>query len=133
MESITGIEEIPSEDPALSEDEEQPLTDIRFRASVRGWNTDYSMYSMFLTTSPGSVLFSRSNLLKRKDLCFPCLTLGLIRHRRSKKPHTFSQSTRHDFSGDTSRPPTRSLVYALWRLLSLRLYSPFLKVPLIYH
>ena len=25
-------------DPELSEEEEQPLTDIRFRASVRGWN-----------------------------------------------------------------------------------------------
>jgi hypothetical protein len=41
------------------------------------------MYSTFLTSSPGSVLFSRSNLLKRKDLCFSCLRLGLIRHRRS--------------------------------------------------
>ena len=94
---------------------------------------DYSMYSTFLTASPGSVLFSRSTLLKRKDLCFSCLRLGLIRHRRSKKPHTFSQSTRHDFSGDPSSPPARSLVCALWRRLSLRLYSPFLKVPLIYH
>ena len=36
--SITGIEEIPVVDPALSEEEEQPLTDIRFRVSVRGWN-----------------------------------------------------------------------------------------------
>ncbi len=38
MESITGIEEIPEVDPVFSEKEEQPLTDIRFRASVRGWN-----------------------------------------------------------------------------------------------
>ncbi len=38
MENITGIEEIPAVDPALSEEEEQPLTDIRFRVSVRGWN-----------------------------------------------------------------------------------------------
>jgi hypothetical protein len=38
VESITGIEEIPAVDPALSEEEEQPLTDIRFRVSVRGWN-----------------------------------------------------------------------------------------------
>ena len=38
VESITGIEEIPAVDPALSEKEEQPLTDIRFRVSVRGWN-----------------------------------------------------------------------------------------------
>ncbi len=38
MESITGIEEIPGVDRTLSEEEEQPLTDIRFRVSVRGWN-----------------------------------------------------------------------------------------------
>ncbi len=38
VESITGIEEIPAVDLALSEEEEQPLTDIRFRVSVRGWN-----------------------------------------------------------------------------------------------
>ena len=37
-ENITGIEEIPGVDPELSEEEEQPMTDIRFRASVRGWN-----------------------------------------------------------------------------------------------
>ncbi len=45
---------------------------------------------MFLTTSPGSVLFNRSNLLKRKDLCFSCLSLDLIRrkwsHSRSTSP-----------------------------------------------
>ena len=40
VESITGIEEIPAVDPALSEEEEQPLTDIRFRASVRGWTNE---------------------------------------------------------------------------------------------
>ena len=33
------------------------------------------MYSTFLNDSPGSVLFSRSNLLKRKDLWFSCLRL----------------------------------------------------------
>jgi hypothetical protein len=38
VENITGIEEIPVVDPELSEEEEQPLTDIQFRASVRGWN-----------------------------------------------------------------------------------------------
>jgi hypothetical protein len=38
VESITGIEETPAVDLALSEEEEQPLTDIRFRVSVRGWN-----------------------------------------------------------------------------------------------
>ena len=37
VENITGIEEIPEVDPELSEGEEQPLTDIRLRASVRGW------------------------------------------------------------------------------------------------
>jgi hypothetical protein len=41
-------------------------------------NADYRMYSTFLTDSPGSVLFSTSNLLKRKDLCFSCLRQGLI-------------------------------------------------------
>jgi hypothetical protein len=40
VESITGIEEIPVVDPALSEEEEQQLTDIRFRASVRGWTNE---------------------------------------------------------------------------------------------
>jgi hypothetical protein len=40
VESITGIEEIPTVDPALSEEEEQPLTDIRFQVSVRGWNNE---------------------------------------------------------------------------------------------
>jgi hypothetical protein len=49
------------------------------------------MYSTFLTASPESVLFSRSNLLKRKDLCFSCLRLGLIRQRRSlRSSHLFS-------------------------------------------
>ncbi len=38
VENITGIEEIPGVDPELSEEKEQLLTDIRFRASVRGWN-----------------------------------------------------------------------------------------------
>ena len=38
VENITGIEEIPGVDPELSEEEEQPMTDIRFRESVRGWN-----------------------------------------------------------------------------------------------
>ena len=33
VDNITGIEEIPAVDPELSEEEEQPLTDIRFRAS----------------------------------------------------------------------------------------------------
>jgi hypothetical protein len=38
VENIIGIEEIPVVDPEPSEEEEQPLTDIRFRTSVRGWN-----------------------------------------------------------------------------------------------
>ena len=37
VENITGIEEIPEVDPEPSEEEERPLTDIRFRAAVRGW------------------------------------------------------------------------------------------------
>ena len=37
VEDITGIEEILVVDLELVEEEEQPLTDIRFRASVRGW------------------------------------------------------------------------------------------------
>jgi hypothetical protein len=49
-------------------------------------NADYIMHSTFLSSSSGSVLFIRSNLLKRKDLCFSWLRLGLIRHR--KDPHT---------------------------------------------
>ena len=40
VESITGIEEIPTMDPASPGEEEQPLTDIRFRASVRGWTNE---------------------------------------------------------------------------------------------
>ena len=46
-------------------------------------NAEYSMYSTLLTASPGSFLFSRCTLLKRKDLCFSCLRLGLMRHRSS--------------------------------------------------
>ena len=42
---------------------------------------DYSMYSTLLTASPGSVLFNRSTPLKRKDLCFSCLRLGLVTPR----------------------------------------------------
>ena len=63
---------------------------------------DYIMYSTFLTVSSGSVLFSRSNLLKRKDLCFSCLRLGLIRHRRSKR-------SSHLFSSDLPRFSWHSL------------------------
>jgi hypothetical protein len=57
---------------------------------------DYIMYSTFLTASPGSVLFSRSNLLKRKDLCFSCLRLVLIRHRRSLRSSHLSSQVLHD-------------------------------------
>jgi len=35
-----GIEEIPVVDPAFLEEEEQPLTDIRFQVSVRGWKNN---------------------------------------------------------------------------------------------
>ncbi len=57
---------------------------------------DYNMYSTFLTVSPGSVLFSRCNLLKRKDLCFSSLRLGLIRHRRSLRSSHLSSQVCHD-------------------------------------
>jgi hypothetical protein len=59
-------------------------------------SADYNMYSTFLTASPRSVLFSRSNLLKRKDLCFSCLRLGLIRHRRSLRSSHLSSQVCHD-------------------------------------
>ena len=50
------------------------------------------MYSTFLTASPGSVLFRRSNLLKRKDLCFSYLRFGLESHRRRlRSSHLSSQ------------------------------------------
>ncbi len=50
------------------------LSNLRFGSleirdtSVTRVTKDYRMYSTFLTASPGSVLFSRSNLLKRKTL-----------------------------------------------------------------
>ncbi len=59
-------------------------------------SSDYSMYSTFLTASSGSVLFSRSNLLKRKDLCFSSLRLGLIRPRRSLRSSHLSSQVCHD-------------------------------------
>jgi hypothetical protein len=60
---------------------------------------DYSMYSTFLGSSSRSNLFNRSNLLKRKDLYFSCLRLGLIRHRRRlRSSHLFSSDC-HDFRG----------------------------------
>ncbi len=66
--------------------------------------TDYRMYSTFLTTSSGSVLFSRSNLLKRKDLCFSCLRLGLIRYRRSLRSSHLSSQVCHDSHRVTLEP-----------------------------
>ncbi len=47
------------------------------RSQIEGRNTYYSMYSTFLTVLSGSVLFIRSNLLKRKDLCVSYLRLGV--------------------------------------------------------
>ena len=67
------------------------------------------MYSTFLTASPRSVLFNRSNLIKRKDLCFSCCC--------------------HDFVVSPLSATTRTAVCVLWRRLSLHLYSPFLKWP----
>ena len=42
--------------------------EIAFVTTTNQGTADHSMYSTFLTASPGSVLFSRSTLLKRKDL-----------------------------------------------------------------
>jgi hypothetical protein len=67
-------------------------------------SADYSMYSTFLTVSSGSVLFSRSNLLKRKDLCFSCLRVGLIRHRRSLRSSHLSSQVCHDSHRVTLEP-----------------------------
>ncbi len=65
--------------------------------SVR--NTDY-------------ILFSRSNLLKRKDLCFSCLSLGLIRHRRIlRSSHLSSQVI------DTSQMTNKFLENTWWFIL----------------
>jgi hypothetical protein len=90
---------------------------------------EYSMCSTFLTASPGSVLFSRSNLLKRNDLCFSCLRLGLIRHRRSlRSSHLFLKCC-HDFVVSPLNPSARTWVCALWCRQSLHLHSPFLKCP----
>ena len=94
---------------------------------------DYSMYSTFLTASPGSVLFRRSTLLKRKDLCFSCLRLGLIRHRRSLRSSHLPSQVVHDFFVDLLSPPAHTAVCALWRRLSLHLYFTVSQVPLIYH
>jgi hypothetical protein len=69
---------------------------VHKRLSNMTQNEDYSMYSTFLTASPGSALFSRSNLLKRKDLCFSCLRLGLTRHRRSLRSSHLSSQVLHD-------------------------------------
>ena len=58
---------------------------------VRECRLQYVFHVSNLLPLSGSVLFSRSNLLKRKDLCFSCLRLGLIRHRRSlRSSHLFS-------------------------------------------
>ena len=44
---------------------------------------DYIMYSTFLTSSTGSVLFSRSDLLKRKDLFLQSIRPSL-RHEKHR-------------------------------------------------
>jgi hypothetical protein len=69
----------------------------------------------FLTSSPGSVLFSRSNLLKadllkRKDLCFSCLRLGLMRHRRSLRSSHLSSQVVPRFVVLLLSPPARTAV-----------------------
>jgi hypothetical protein len=81
----------------------------------------------FLTSSPGSVLFSRSNLLKRKDLCFSCLRLGLMRHRRSlRSSHLFSSGLPRFCRVTTrARPPApRCAPYGVVSLcISIHLFS----------
>ncbi len=88
------------------------------------------MYSTFLTVSPRSVLFIRSNLLKRKDLHFSYLRVGLVRYRRNlRSSHLFS-STWHDFIVSFTRthpsPPRYALTPSSFFISD---YSPFLKCP----
>jgi len=93
-------------------------------------NADYSMYSTFLTASPGSVLFSRSNLLKRKDLCFSCLRLGLIRHRRSLRSSHLSSQVFHDLHRVTLEPARPHLgVRLMASSLSASLFHRFPSAP----
>ena len=61
----------------------QPLPTVDAGSAWPWLHAEYIMYSTFLISSSGSVLFDRSNLLKRKDLCFSCLRLVLLRHRSS--------------------------------------------------
>jgi hypothetical protein len=75
---------------------------IRDRSSkvetLNTWcNLHYSMYSTFLTASPGS------NLLKRKDLCSSWLRLGPIRHRRSLRSSNLFSSGLTRFRRVTTR------------------------------
>jgi hypothetical protein len=97
---LGSIQGIPSASPELT----------GFITSLHEKIAEESFRSIFKDEAKTVVLFSRSNLLKRKDLCFSCLRLGLIRHRRSKKPHTFSSKSSPRISrGDTSSPPAHSL------------------------
>jgi hypothetical protein len=93
-------------------------------------DTDYSMHSTFLTSSPGSVLFSRTNLLKRKDLSFSCLTIGLIRHRRNLRSSHLSSQVCHDSHRVTLEParPHRG-VRLMVSSLSASLFHRFSSVP----
>jgi hypothetical protein len=85
------------------------------------------MYSTFLTASPGSVLFSRSTLLKRKDLCFSCLRLGLIRHRRILRfTHLFSSGLTRLLSRHPLEPARPRLMASS---LSASLFHRFSSVP----
>ena len=56
-----------------------PLQRKEVNFSNKSHSADYSMYSTFLTASPGSVLFSRSTLLKKKG------SLLLVPQARSYK------------------------------------------------
>ena len=100
------------------------------RSKLEGRNTDYNMYSTILTDSPGSVLFSTSNLLKRKDLWFSCLRLGLLSHRRSlRSSHLFLKWLATIFVTFTRVLPLvpRCVLYGVVSFcVSI---SPFLKCP----
>jgi hypothetical protein len=94
-------------------------------------NLHYESNEQFLTASPGSVLFSRSNLLKRKDLCFSCLRLGLIRHRRSLRSSShLSSEVCHDSHRVTLEParPHRG-VRLMASSLSASLFHRFSSAP----
>jgi hypothetical protein len=100
------------------------------RSQLEGRNADFTMYSTFLTVSPGSVLFSRFNLLKREDLCFSCLRLGLVSHRRNSRSSHLCFKCFPWFCRVTLESTRPHLgVRFVTSSLSASLYSPFFKCP----